>query len=116
MRLRYRHLKDIWLLSVSWLLESMPLLPLLSLLSARRNSLFPGLRIDTRLVIRVLGFERVVCGSSHALIGFSTQDLLQRSNSAGISWLRAQPTDSGLSYPSIGIVLRYLNEETNEIS
>ena len=104
-----------WVLRFSRLLESVPTQPLLSPFSARRDPPFPGLSIDTRFVIRVLGFERVVCGSSHSWIGFGAQDLLQRSNSAGVPWLGTQPTDGFLSHPSIGIALRHLDEETNEI-
>jgi len=89
--------------------------PLLSPFSARRDPPFPGLSIDTRFVTWVLGFERVVRGSSHIGMGLGTQDLLQRSNRAGVPWLGAQPSDGLLSHPSMGIALRYLDQEPNQI-
>jgi hypothetical protein len=49
-------------------------------------------------------------------MGFGTQDLLQRRDSAGIPWLGDQTTDGFLSHLPVGIALRHLDEESNEIS
>ena len=105
-----------WVLRFSRLLERVPTQPLPSPFSACLNPPFLGLRIDTRFVMRVLGFERAVCGSSHIWMGFGAQDLLQCRDSAGVPWLGAQPTDGFLSHLSVGIALHHLDEETNEIS
>ena len=61
-------------------------------------------------------FERLVSLTSKVYIGFGAQNLLQRSDSTGIRWMRAQPTDGFLSHMFIGIALRHLNEQADEIS
>ena len=81
----------------------MPKQPLLLPSSARRDAPFPGLSIYTRFVVRILGFERVVCGSSQMRIGFGAENLLQRSYSAGVLWLGTQPADGTLSYTPIRV-------------
>ena len=78
--------------------------------------LFPGFFIDNRFVGRVLVFERIVSLASQVCIGFDAQDLLQRRDSTGVPWLRAQSTDGFPSHTSIGIFERHLDEQTNKVS
>ncbi len=100
----------------SRLLSRLPKQWLLFSGSGRRNSLLSGLSIDSRFVVGVLVFERMVCLAPQALVGLCAQDLLQSSDSAGVPWLGTQPIDGFLAHPSIGIALCHLDEQTNEIS
>src|SRR5262249_39668299 len=100
----------------SRLLERVPKQSLLSLFSACFHPPLPGLLIDTRFVMRVLGLERAVCGPSQIWMGFGAQDLLQCRDSASVWWVGSQSTDGFLSHPPIGIVLRHLDEQTHQIT